>query len=216
MTDKDIANYALGLLGQYKLDSYPDAVGRETVEGQALAQYLPFAIQDVMVDGEWNFARKRVILEPLENTQAAFDYHNAFAKPKDLVTILSVNGAPWNTQAQFVQIEGEYIYANVDNLRLVYVALPASLQAIPAVLQPLVGIRWACLSCIRITNNIELYTMLGDMYTKELHRLRDNNFINNTGGRYNYRNKLMQESTWGRYPFGTTAPYNGSPTYIPE
>ena len=27
-----------------------------------------------------------------------------------------------------------------------------------------------------------------------------------TGGRFNYRNKLMSQSTWVRYPFGTTAP----------
>ena len=53
MTDLDIANYALGLLGQYKIQSYPET-GKKSVEGQALEAYLPFAIQDVMIDGEWN------------------------------------------------------------------------------------------------------------------------------------------------------------------
>lgn len=172
-----------------------------------------------MIDGEWNFARKRVIIEPSPTEVAAFGYHNAFPKPDDLVTIISVNGEPWNIQAQFVQIEGEYILANVDQLRLVYIASPTdgtTLQGIPDQLKPLVGIRWAYLICVRITNNIELYNMIADMYQRELHRMRDNDFINNTGGRYNYRNKLMSQSTWGRYPFGTTAPYHGSPTYIPD
>lgn len=75
MTDLDIANYALGLLGQYKIQSYPET-GKKSVEGQALEAYLPFAIQDVMIDGEWNFARKRVIIEPSPTEVAAFGYHN--------------------------------------------------------------------------------------------------------------------------------------------
>lgn len=218
MTDLDIANYALGLLGQYKIQSYPET-GKKSVEGQALEAYLPFAIQDVMIDGEWNFARKRVIIEPSPTEVAAFGYHNAFPKPDGLVTIISVNGEPWNIQAQFVQIEGEFILANVDQLRLVYIAAPTdgtTLQGIPDQLKPLIGIRWAYLTCVRITNNIELYNMIADMYQRELHRMRDNDFINNTGGRFNYRNKLMSQSTWGRYPFGTTAPYQGSYIYIPD
>lgn len=185
MTDLEIANYALGLLGQYKLDVYPDTPDKPTVYGQALAAYLPFAINDLMIDGDWNFSRRRVELTPFATALPLpiFGYSHGFLLPDDLVTIISVNGEPWENQLQFVQIEGKFIYANTDLMRLVYLAgikNKTTTQEFPAILQPLLGIRWAQLSCIRITNNIELYNMLGNMYMRELSRLRENEYINNT------------------------------------
>lgn len=212
MTDLEVANFALGLLGQYKVSVYPDNPDKPTVYGQALAAYLPFAINDLMIDGNWNFARKRVELLPSTTEKPAFGYSNAFPLPEDLVTIISVNGQPWENQLQFVQIEGQFLYANTDLMRLVYIGDiqdKTTTQEFPSILQPLLGIRWAQLSCVRITNNLDLYNLLADMYLRELSRLRENDYINNTGGRYNYYNRLMRQSGWGRVPYGTTFPFGG-------
>lgn len=217
MTDLEVANFALGLLGQYKLDVYPDAPENPTVYGQALEAYLPFAINDLMIDGAWNFARQRAILLPIEGIKPAFGYSNMFEIPSNLVTIISVNGEPWENQLQFVQIEGGYILANSDKLDIVYIednGDKSTTIGFPEILQPLLAIRWAYLSCIRITNNIDLYQMLGDMYLRELARMRQNEALNNTGGRYNYFNKLMRQSIWGRYPYGTTFPFGGHNRYF--
>jgi hypothetical protein len=217
MTDLEVANYALGLLGQYKISVYPDIPEQPTVYGQALATYLPFAINDLMIDGDWNFARKRVELTPSTTVIPLFGYSHAFPLPTDLVTIISINGEPWENQLQFAQIEGEFIYANTDLMRLVYlgdIKNKTTTQEFPSILQPLLGIRWAQLSCVRITNNIELYNMLADMYLRELSRLRENDYINNTGGRYNYFNKLMRQSGWNRIPYGTTFPFGGHNKFL--
>lgn len=212
MTDLEVANFALGLLGQYKVSAYPDLQNNPTVYGQALAAYLPFAINDLMIDGNWNFARKRVELLPVDDEKPLFGFSNAFTLPSDLVTIISVNGEPWENQLQFVQIEGNYLYANTDVMRLVYlgdIQNKKSTKEFPTILQPLLGIRWAQLSCVRITNNLDLYRLLSDMYTRELSRLRENDYVNNTGGRYNYYNRLMRQSGWNRVPYGTTFPFGG-------
>lgn len=212
MTDLEVANFALGLLGQYKIDSYPDNPISPTVYGQALEMYLPFAINDLMIDGEWNFARQRITLDPIAGAKPGFGYSNAFSLPLQFISLISINGEPWENQIQFAQIEGDYIFANSDQLNVVYIediSNKNTTQEFPDILKPLLGIRWAYHSCIRITNNIDLYNMLGDAYMRELSRMRENDARNNTGGRYNYVNKLMRQATWGRYPYGTTLPFGG-------
>lgn len=125
MSESDLLNGALGLIGQSPITGITDT----SPNGVWCARYYPPLRRAALRTHYWNFAEKRVQL-----TQAAvapaFEFAYAYGLPADYIRIKEYNGslvnlsavdpAYWNTLLGRFKIEGNQLLTNDGEVKVVY------------------------------------------------------------------------------------------------
>ncbi len=115
MTDIEICNLALGLLGKAAITALTDA----TPQGVLCNALYPGVRDAVLEDRAWTFAKQQYKLQP-EAAAPLFDYDNKFALPGDVVRVVKVrdftDDNPLHHGGRDVRWEkyGRFIYADAQ------------------------------------------------------------------------------------------------------
>lgn len=106
-----ICNDALLLLGEKPIDTMD-----EESDTAALCNglYIP-TLESVLRSHMWNFAKKRIILSPLEE-KPVFGFQNKFLMPSDWIRTISISEYP-----NHYEIEAGHILADSNEVRLHYI-----------------------------------------------------------------------------------------------
>lgn len=81
------------------------------------------AIKAWLEQGLWNFAIRAVQIDATSSVDPAFGYSNAFDVPSDFVRLVSISaGEFFNDPLTRYELEGVYIYADVDPIYLRFVS----------------------------------------------------------------------------------------------
>ena len=81
------------------------------------------AVRYLLEQGNWNFAMRAVEIDSSDDVDPAFGWSFAFAKPTDLVRLNQISSEEtFNLPLNQYELEGSYIYANVDPLYLRFVS----------------------------------------------------------------------------------------------
>lgn len=109
-----ICSNAVQRLGDNPFNSFDD----NTTTARLCSNIWPTVRDDVLRGHPWNCAKARVILAP-DAIQPAFGYSNRFLLPGDWLRTLG-NGDQDDDEFDY-EIEGRYILADADALRLRYI-----------------------------------------------------------------------------------------------
>jgi hypothetical protein len=116
----DICNLALSHFGQ---DASIDAISPPdgSAEAEHAARFYPIALNELLQEFDWTFARKRTTLAELENDRTDFAYR--FARPADCLIerrLLPDGYADDQNDGVVYQREGDSIYSDEPIVTLVY------------------------------------------------------------------------------------------------
>ena len=81
------------------------------------------AVRYFMEQGNWNFAMRAIEIDSASDVEPVFGWSFAFAKPTDMVRLDQISAdETFGTPLNDYELEGSYIYANVDPLYLRFVS----------------------------------------------------------------------------------------------
>jgi hypothetical protein len=154
-----ICNRALGRLGDATITDLSD--GGKNAE--YCGRFLPEAIEYVLGQYDFNFARRRIRLVP--NTEKpAFGWREQFNFPVDCIRIVNVYGANGLIQgdAECVpyQVENGKILANTDELKIIYIARPDDPNKMPEAVRTAISTHLAYLLSTALTSNEQLIALI--------------------------------------------------------
>ena len=115
-TKTDIADLALGLLGEFQINSLTEG----TKQARLCNRFIDQCILEELRSHNWKSVTKRATLAQLTDTPA-FEYDNYYQLPVDFLKIVRVNdGIEYDRYA----IEGDRLLSSDDNINLIYIANP--------------------------------------------------------------------------------------------
>jgi hypothetical protein len=97
-TDLDMANAALGLLGQDPLTTLNNSVNAKQIP--LVNRYLPMAKASTLRERDWNCVRGRAALQLLTTDESLGEWTYSYRLPQDCLCI-----------RRFISIDGRYAYA---------------------------------------------------------------------------------------------------------
>lgn len=117
----DICNLGLSHFGQ---DANLSSLTEQSIEAEHCSRFYPIALNELLEEFDWSFARKRATLAELTNDREDFEYR--YARPADCLKERRVlpdgYGDDLNDVTDF-QREGSNIYSNEPLATLVYTQL---------------------------------------------------------------------------------------------
>lgn len=131
-TDLDMANMALGLIGQDTVSSLTPPTSLNNKVVNSIVQFLPAVKEGSLRARDWHCARKRAALAAVAN-ESMDEWRFAYATPDDCLAVRRmVDDRRWVTGwvnwsrspfAWEVRSDGKRIlYTNVENAKIVYTA----------------------------------------------------------------------------------------------
>jgi hypothetical protein len=156
-----ICNRALGRLGAMSIADLMEG----TQNAEFCVRFLPEAIEYVLGQYDFNFARDRVLLAP--NAEApVFGWRARFNLPADLIRLVKVYGGPGETADGEedggipYQVENGGILANADELRIIYIARPKDPNRLPPPVRKAISTHLAYLLATPLTSNEQLISLI--------------------------------------------------------
>ena len=158
MTDLDIANRALVLIGVETIGSLSDHSKAARTMSGALAD----AKHAVLSEFPWSFNTR---IEKLVSTSGSVSgYSNVFKRPSDALNIYRVYGSDKNSGiAEYRQVNN-LIAANISSGSVEYAAYIDNVDTWPAQLQECLATRLASDTAVTMTSNAQLGTALYQKY----------------------------------------------------
>lgn len=117
----DICNLALSHFGQ---DANLSSLTEQSIEAEHCSRFYPIALNELLEEFDWSFARKRATLAEVTNDREDFEYR--YARPADCLKerrLLPDGYADDSNDVAEYQREGQNIYSNEPLATLVYTQL---------------------------------------------------------------------------------------------
>lgn len=154
-----ICNRALGRLGDATITDLSD--GTRTAE--YCGRFLPQAIEHVLGQYNFNFARRRQRLNP-NAEKPAFGWKEQFNYPMDCIRLIKVYGGhnqiPEEDDCVPYQVENGKIFADTDALQIIYIARPDDPNQLPQAVRNAISTHLAYLLATALTSNEQLITLV--------------------------------------------------------
>jgi hypothetical protein len=153
-----ICNYALNKIGVAAVVDLSEG----TVNAELCNRFLPNAIQHLLNEYDWNFAKKRVRLTPMAE-KPLFGWKEQFQLPVDMMRIVKVYG----TTADEVddrdrvryRIEGSKLLCDRKDVEIVYIRRPLTADELPYHFADALAAYMAYLLAPAITSNEQLIAL---------------------------------------------------------
>jgi hypothetical protein len=149
---EQICDRALGRLGD-------GGLGRDSQTEMYCQRYLPEAIEHVLGQYDFTFARKRARLAP-DAERPAFGWKRQFKLPVSLIRLIAVYGPDSETRQVPCQVENGMILADTDGLFIVYAERPDDPNRLSAAARKAVSTHLAFLLSTAIASNEQLTGLL--------------------------------------------------------
>lgn len=166
-TDTDLANAALGHLGEMPISSIDDLTSKPA---RVCREFRVAALRETLRMGRWNSATKRATLARVATTPSdAYPY--AYQLPADLVRLLEVNGESAGAADEFMEIEGARLVVATEAVVIRYVA-EVPIGQCDALLQNAVALRLAAKVAFSLTGKADMGVMMTQLFGKALAEAR--------------------------------------------
>jgi hypothetical protein len=154
-----ICNRALGRIGDTTISDLADG----TKNAEYCGRFLPQAIEHVLGQFNFNFARKRQRLAP--NTEKPlFGWKEQFNYPSDCIRLIKVYGGHNQTPEKGdripYQVENGKILADGDELSIIYIARPDDPNQLPQSVRNAISTHLAYLLSTALTSNEQLIALI--------------------------------------------------------
>ena len=154
-----ICNRALGRLGSDTIVDLDD--GSKSAE--YCGRFLPEAIEHILGQWDFKFARRRLRLSP-NIDRPAFGWNNQFNYPMDLIRLVKVYGGhnerPDDNDLVPFQVENGMILTDADILRIIYIARPDDPNQLPQSIRKAISTHLASLLATPLTSNEQLIALI--------------------------------------------------------
>lgn len=161
ITQKEIADMALALLGQESLSTYEE----NSRNGRAIRKFYSLSRIAALEDGKWSFATKRATLAP---TVAApeFDWTSKFTLPSDFLRIQHVRSSSGTNLSPDIDftIENGELLCDKDTIRVIYTFDQTDLTKYTAKFLELFAAKLAAKACYEITQSRSEERQMNDNY----------------------------------------------------
>ncbi len=107
-TITDIANYALGHIGERRITSIDDTANKAS---RTCSVHYAQARDEVLASHRWSSAKRQANLSALTDTPV-FKWSYAFALPSDFIRLMEVEGQDAFDPQQWYDIQGRTLYLN--------------------------------------------------------------------------------------------------------
>lgn len=151
VSDVDIANMALGHLGQGRITSLSD-------NDECYNNY-PICRDACLEDIDWTFAIERILLGSPDNTPPAWGYANRFLLPTRVLRVIEVNGNNYQWER-----EGNYIVTDELSLEVKAVVRVTDVRLFSPSFCQALSFRLAATIAIPITNSKTIAESWWQMY----------------------------------------------------
>lgn len=113
----DLCNQALGLVAEQRIM----ALSENSQLGRLCSLHFGPSVREVLRDGQWRCARRRVILAPLAESPA-FEWAYGYQLPGDFIRLIRLNGEDVGSpDMPLFEIEGRRLLTDTDEVRMVYI-----------------------------------------------------------------------------------------------
>lgn len=146
-----VANNALARINSPILET----LEQSDISAVLCKQLLPICIGEILEVRPWKSASKRIVLPALVDTPI-FGYENVFQLPSDFIRIVTL---PDLENDQWTR-EGDKILANIDVLKLIYVATPEESTGLNSFLISAITTRLASKLALSLTSDTSLSSSL--------------------------------------------------------
>lgn len=154
-----ICNRALGRLGAVTITDLSEG----NKEAEYCGRFLPEAVEYVLGQWDFKFARRRQRLAPnVEKPVFGWDYQ--FNYPMDCIRLIKVYGgySERPTESDYVpyEVENGKILCNADALKIIYIARPDDPNQMPQSVRKAISTHLAYLLATPLTSNEQLIALI--------------------------------------------------------
>jgi hypothetical protein len=153
-SETEIGNYALGLIGAARIDSFSD----NSEEARLCNLYYTMVLEEFLSEHPWNFAQKRVDLSQTATTPVfGFDYE--YQLPTDCLRVLKIS-----TSYDY-KIEEDKLLTDSNEVAILYLRTPSVEEFSPKFVAAM-GCKMAMLMSYALTKSNTLADRLEKMYER--------------------------------------------------
>jgi len=125
-TQIEVCNQALDKIGSEAITSLADSSPR----AEALARNFDKALETILAEHQWNFAKWRATL--VATTTPAFEWAYAYTLPEDFVSLVQLNGVDFSGDvSDFCELEGGVLLTDEATAEIQYIRKPLVQVATP-------------------------------------------------------------------------------------
>jgi hypothetical protein len=154
-----ICNRALARLGDATIADLSD----NTNTAEYCGRFLPQAVEHILSQYDFNFARRRQRLAPISE-KPLFGWKEQFNYPMDCIRLIRVYGGhshvPKDGDLVPYQVENGKILSNADELQIIYIARPDDPNQLPQALRNAISTYLAYLLAPALTSNEQLIALM--------------------------------------------------------
>ena len=154
-----ICNRALGRLGDATITDLSDG----TKNAEYCGRFLPQAIEYVLGQYDFNFARRRQRLAP-DTEKPVFGWKEQFNYPMDCIRLIKVYGGhsqmPGEIERVPYQVENGKILSDTDELQIIYIARPDDPNQLTQSARNAISTHLAYLLATALTSNEQLIALI--------------------------------------------------------
>jgi hypothetical protein len=150
-----ICNRALGRLGSETITDLSEG----TQNSEYCGRFLPEAIEHILGQWDFKFARRRLRLAP-NSEKPAFGWKEQFSCPMDCIKLVKVYGGrsekPEESDCVPYEVENGRILTDAEELRIIYIARPDDPNQIPQSMTKAISTHLAYLLSTPLTSSEQL------------------------------------------------------------
>jgi hypothetical protein len=154
-----ICNRALGRLGTATITDLSEG----TANAEYCGRFLPEAVEYVLGQYDFKFARRRLRLAP-NAEKPLFGWAEQFNYPMDCIRLVEVYGGhnqmPELSELIPYQVENGKILANTDEVQIIYIARPDEPNQLPQSVRKAISTHLAYLLATPLTSNEQLIALI--------------------------------------------------------
>ncbi len=165
--DTDLANHALGLIGEALITAITD---QSSKEARTCLKFASAARLETLRLGRWNCATDRVALVEL-STAPAGGYSHQFQLPTNFIRLMDVNGEAVKEADEYFEIEGRKFLTDEESVWIRYI-YAAPIGALDPLLQAAVATRLASKIAIPLSGRIEQASAMEELFQRRLAEAR--------------------------------------------
>jgi hypothetical protein len=166
-----VCNYALNRIGVAAVVDLSEG----TVNSELCNRFLPNAVQHLLNEYDWNFARKRIRPSPLAE-KPLFGWKVQFQLPVDLMRIIKVYGTRADTVSDAdridYQIEGRLLLCGTEDIEIVYINRPLTADQIPYHFADALAAYLAYLLAPAVTGSEQLIAMTAQQMQQQVEQAK--------------------------------------------
>lgn len=165
--DTDLANHALGLIGEALISAITD---QSSKEARTCLKFAAAARVETLRMGRWNCATDRATLVEL-STAPVGGYSHQFQLPTNFIRLMDVNGEAVKETDEYFEIEGRKFLTDSESVWIRYI-YDAPIGALDPLLQATIAARLASKIAIPLSARIEQASAMEELFQRRLAEAR--------------------------------------------